>query len=137
MGSSYHQLYYHYIWGTYKRLPMIDDEIEEDLKMLITNKIKEKKSELICFGCTNDHVHLIVNQHPAISVSEMIGEIKGYSSYLISNQIHPGCGFRWQGGFGALTVSQEKLVWLTKYVENQKEHHRVNNLHLIWEKSAG
>ena len=42
MGSSYYQLYYHYIWGTYKRLPMIDNEIEEDLKMLITNKIKEK-----------------------------------------------------------------------------------------------
>ncbi len=49
--------------------------------------ISEKKSELLSFGCTSDHVHLLVRLHPAISVSEITGEVKGYSSCVIANQI--------------------------------------------------
>lgn len=123
MGSTYHQLYFHFVWSTYRRLDMITEAIEKDLKMLIRDKIIEKKSELLCFGCTSDHVHLLIRLHPAVSVSEIIGEVKGYSSYVIAYQIYPESGFRWQGGFGALTVSRSELSRLTKYIENQKEHH--------------
>jgi len=133
MGSSYHQLFYHFVWGTYKRHEMIDEEIEKVIKRLIRDKIEEKKSELLSFGCTCDHVHLLVRLHPAVSVSEIIGEIKGYSSYVISNQIYPDSGFRWQGGFGAITISKKELSRLIEYVENQKEHHKNKDLHQVWE----
>jgi putative transposase len=133
MGSSYHQLYYHFVWGTYKRYEMINKEIEKDLKRLIYDKILEKKCELLSFGCTCDHVHLLVRLHPAVNVSEIIGEVKGYSSYVISNQIYPDSGFRWQGGFGAITVSKRELSRLIEYIENQKEHHKNKDLHQIWE----
>ena len=134
MGSSYHQLFYHFVWGTYKRHEMIDAEIEKVIKRLIRDKIEEKKSELLSFGCTCDHVHLLVRLHPAVSVSEIIGEIKGYSSYVISNQIYPDSGFRWQGGFGAITISKKELSRLVQYVENQKDHHYQNNIDQKWEK---
>lgn len=94
MGSTFNQLYYHFVWGTFKRHDLIDGEIEKDLRRLINDKITEKKSELLSFGCTSDHVHLLVRLHPAISVSEIIGEVKGYSSYVIANQIYPDSGFR-------------------------------------------
>jgi len=132
MGDSYHQLFYHFVWGTYKRHELIDKDIEKDLKRLINDKILEKKSELISFGCTTDHVHLLVRLHPAASVSEIIGEVKGYSSYVVANQLYPDSGFRWQGGFGALTVSMRDLPRLMIYVENQKEHHDLNDLNQIW-----
>jgi putative transposase len=133
MGSAYHQLYFHYVWGTYKRIEMINTNIELELRKSFEDKIVEKKSEMICFGCTNDHVHLLLRQHPGVSVSEMIGEVKGYSSFVINNQIHPGCGFRWQRGFGAVTVSRKSLPRLIRYVENQKDHHGNNDLHMDWE----
>jgi REP element-mobilizing transposase RayT len=112
---------------------MIDDLIEKDLKKLIKDKITEKKSELLCFGCTADHVHLLVRLHPAVSVSEIIGETKGYTSYVISNQIHPNFDFRWQGGFGALSLSRKEIPELRRYIENQKEHHQNNKLIEKWE----
>lgn len=133
MVSAYHQLYYHLIWGTYKRQKMIDERIEKDLKRIINDKVNEKKSELLCFGCTEDHVHLLVRLHPAVSVSEIIGEVKGYTSYVIANQIHPESVFRWQGGFGALSVSRKDVSRLSRYIENQKEHHRYDNLDINWE----
>ena len=135
MGSVYHQLYFHFVWSTYRRLEMITEEIEKDLKVLIRDKIIEKNSELLCIGFTGDHVHLLVRLHPAVSVSGIIGEVKGYSSYLLVNQIYPESGFRWQGGFGALTVSRSELSRLTKYIEYQKEHHNKNDLNQDWELS--
>ncbi|MEA3479305.1 MAG: IS200/IS605 family transposase [Bacteroidota bacterium] len=133
MGSSYHQLYYHFVWGTYKRHELIDEEIEKDLERLIQDKIIENRSELLSFGCTTDHVHLLTRLHPVVSVSGIIGEVKGYSSYVMANQIHPESGFRWQGGFGALTASKRDLPGLIRYIENQKEHHNLNNLNQKWE----
>jgi len=134
VGSSYHQLYYQLVWSTYRRHELINGDMEHDLKRLIQDKLIEHKSELLSFGCTTDHVHLLVRLHPAVSVSEIIGEIKGYSSYVISNQIYPDSGFRWQGGFGALTVGEKDLPRLVQYIENQKDHHDQNNIDQKWEK---
>jgi REP element-mobilizing transposase RayT len=76
-----------------------------------------------------------VRLHPAVSVSEIIGEVKGYSSYVISNQIQPQSDFRWQGGFGALSVSGNDIPRLGQYIRNQKKHHENNDLHVDWELS--
>ena len=133
MGSTYHQLNYHFVWGTYKRHKLIDAKIEKDLKRLIYDKIIENKSEPLCFGCTTDHIHLLVRLHPAVSVSGIIGEVNGYSSYVIANRIHLESGFRWQGGFGALTISGDDLPRLIQYISNQKKHHGDNSLDQKWE----
>jgi len=128
MGSSYHQPYYHLVWSTYRRHQLINAGMEHDLKRLIKDKIIEHKSELLSFGCTMDHVHLLIRLHPAVSVSGIVGEVKGYSSYTLANQINPESGFRWQGGFGALTVSKRDLPRLITYIDKQKEHHDQNNI---------
>lgn len=133
MRSLYHQLYFHLVWGTYKRLKMIDQKLEPILIQLIKDKIREKGADLLCFGCTEDHVHLLVRTISSLRVSDLIGEIKGYSSYVISNQIQPEIGFRWQGGYGVMTFAEQDLPRLINYVRNQKEHHRNDDLHLQWE----
>ncbi|HDN04543.1 MAG TPA: IS200/IS605 family transposase [Chloroflexi bacterium] len=134
MGSSYHQLYYHLVWSTYRRHELINVEMEQDLKRLIQDKIIEHKSELLSFGCTTDHVHLLVRLHLAVCVSGIVGEIKGYSSYVLANRIYPDSGFRWQGGFGALSVSEKDLPRLAQYIKNQKDHHCQNDIDQKWEK---
>ena len=133
MRSLYHQLYFHFVWGTYKRQKMIDQSLEPILKRLVKDKIREKGADLLCFGCTEDHIHLLVRAIPSISVSDLIGEIKGYSSYVISNKIQSEPGFRWQGGYGVMTFSEKDLPWLIKYVRNQKEHHKIEDLQPQWE----
>ena len=133
MGSAYHQLFFHFVWGTYQRLDMIDERTEKVLRKLIKDKVIEKLSELLCFGSTTDHIHLLVRMHPSISVSELIGEIKGYSSYIITNRMGVDYGLRWQGGYGALTVSQKEIPWLIQYINHQKEHHCFDDISKKWE----
>jgi REP element-mobilizing transposase RayT len=136
MGSSFLQLYYHVVWTTYKRFQWIDEEIEKDLRKLIKERISGAKSELLAFGCTSDHVHLIFKLHPTVSIAVIVGEIKGYTSYVISNLIKPDLGFRWQGGYGAFTVSRWDLTKVIKYINNQKEHHKQDTLIQEWELSV-
>jgi len=133
MGSSYHQLYYHFVWTTYKRNCWIDKEIEKNLEILIRDKVSSMKSELMAFGCTGDHVHLLVKLHPSVSLSRIVGEVKGYTSYVIANQIKSSVGFCWQGGYGAFSVSSWDLPRTIKYIHNQKEHHQQKSLIQEWE----
>jgi putative transposase len=69
-----------------------------------------------------------VRLHPAVSVSDIIGDVKVYSSYITSNQIYPDSGFHWQGGYSALPFSKKELSRLIHYIEKQKEHHNQQNL---------
>ena len=130
MGSSYLQIYIHIIWSTYKRVEMIDYELEQYLTELIEAKLNEYKSRLIAKGCSSDHIHILVNHHPAVSISKLIGELKGYTSYMIANKIYPDSGFRWQRGYGVMSVSRSDIARLTKYINNQRAHHKSNNLEL-------
>jgi REP element-mobilizing transposase RayT len=87
----------------------------------------------MAFGCTSDHVHLLVKLHPAVSLSVIVGEIKGYTSYVIANQIRPELGFRWEGGYGAFSISSWDLPKIIKYLDNQKEYHQQNSVIREWE----
>lgn len=42
--------------------------------------------------------------------------------------------FKWQGGYGALTIGDRSLETVTEYATKQKEHHRENKLIVVYEK---
>lgn len=132
MRSTYLRLYVHFVWSTWKRQEFIDKDLELILYRLINDKVIENKSRLLAFGCTSDHVHLLVKIHPTMSVSKIVKEIKGYSSFTIANKIRPGSYFRWQSGNGAMTISQSDITRLTNYINNQKEHHNINQMDDMW-----
>ena len=100
---------------------------------LISDRIHEHKCQLLKIGGTEDHIHLLVDMHPSTCVSNLVKSIKGFSSYSISNKIRPGSFFKWQGGYGAMTVSQNDISILSKYIANQKTHHSQKSIDSRWE----
>jgi REP element-mobilizing transposase RayT len=112
---------------------MIDDDLDPVLRNLIRDKIHEHNCNLLAVGAMPDHIHLLVSLHPSVDIAKFVGEIKGYSSYVISNKVRPDSGFRWQTGYGAMSVSKSDLSRLIKYINNQKEHHSSNELIETWE----
>jgi REP element-mobilizing transposase RayT len=71
----------------------------------------------------HDHVHLLVRVHPSIAVARLVGEAKGFSSYLVTHQLAPGQFFRWQEGYYAMAVPGADLAAVAHYVNTQPEHH--------------
>ena len=135
MRSSYNKLFVHIVWSTWKRWNLIHPKIESNLQKILKSKTEEKKSQLIMFGCTENHVHLLVQIHPTICVSDLVKHLKGSSSYLISQGLSRNEFFRWQGGYAAITVSPQLISAISKYIAKQKEHHQNETLNSHWEVS--
>jgi putative transposase len=73
---------------------------------------------------TEDHVHMLLQIEPTVTISDFVGKIKGASSYEINRKLGRNT-LHWQRGYGVVSFARLNLPGLKKYVENQKEHHSV------------
>jgi putative transposase len=124
MGTrARHEVFVHLVWGTLGRAPVITAATEGELHRVIGAKCGELGCTLRAIGGTADHVHLLVQLLPAVSVAELVGAAKGASSHAMNNRLAPGAAFRWQHGYGAFSVSGADLSAVARYVIDQKQHH--------------
>lgn len=134
MPTSYNRVFIHLIWGTWDRLPLISEQIKTRLYAALATKCREHKCVPLAIGGVENHVHLLVELYSTISVADLVKELKGASSHLITHEIAPGEFFKWQGSYGAISVNPEELNIVERYIQNQKPHHAENKLILAWEK---
>jgi hypothetical protein len=57
-----------------------------------------------------------------IPLSKVVEEVKKGSSKWLKTQGVPA--FAWQAGYGAFSVSASQVDAVSRYIENQEEHHR-------------
>ncbi len=136
MRSPFTQLYLHCVWSTWDRLPLITPQIEQAVYAAIQAKCKELGCEILALGGAADHVHLLIRHPATLTVADLMKEVKGASSHLVTHQIAPGGFFKWQGAYGAFSVSKRLVPEIKTYVERQKEHHSTNSLELELEQVA-
>ena len=115
--------YYHLVWATKNREPMITAEIEPRLYAYMVNKAAELGVFIYEINGWTDHVHLIAAIPPQVSVSDTVKNIKGATSHDL-NQQRLDFHFAWQRGYGVLTLGQRQKPEAEAYVRRQKDHHR-------------
>ena len=125
MPQSLAQLYTHLIFSTKNRVPMISNEIQEDLRAYLGGILRELNSPAITAGVVKDHVHLLYRHSKNISLAKLVEEVKKSSSKWIKTKGNTYNKFFWQNGYGAFSVSASKLDAVTHYIQNQEDHHRV------------
>lgn len=99
-------------------------EIEDGLFGYLHGIVEINKSKLILANGTANYVHLLISLGKVISISELVGDIKRDSSVWIKTQDSQFKSFHWQEGYGAFSVGQTQVKDVTKYITNQKEHHK-------------
>ena len=85
----YWKLYYHFIWGTKNRLPLIDSAIEPELYRAVAAKVKDMDGFVHAIGGIEDHVHLAVSVPPRVAPAKFIGDVKGNSSHYVNHSSNP------------------------------------------------
>src|SRR5262249_14856031 len=115
---------YHFVWATWNRESLLKDEIERHAYVLIREQCEKLKCTVHALGGIEDHVHLLVDLPRTITISDFMESVKGCSSRAI-NEAHetPTWSFKWQGGYGAITVSPSHKRLITNYIQNQRRHH--------------
>ena len=72
---------------------------------------------------------------PAVSVSNLIKQIKGTSSRLVQRELRPGEFFKWQGSYGAFSIAETHIEAVRRYIRRQEEHHRTGRLNATLERT--
>src|SRR5687767_5686962 len=116
MRAPYTQLYVHCVWATWDRLPLITPQIEARLYACIAAKCRDLKCEVLAIGGDMDHVHVLVELPSVLSIAILMKEIKGASSHFMTHEVTRDREFKWQGGYGAFTVSHNGVNKVKEYV---------------------
>ncbi|MEO1373162.1 MAG: IS200/IS605 family transposase [Cyanobacteria bacterium J06635_10] len=133
MPRNFTQLYLHSVWATWDRLPLVTPDIQDIIYAAIAKQCRDLGCTVIAIGGIANHVHLFTSFLPNLTISELIGKVKGSSSHLITHEVKPNNFFKWQGGYGAFTVSRNGIERVKHYIENQAIHHRQETLISEWE----
>ena len=136
MRAPYTQLYLHLVWATWDRLPLITEAVQARLYAAIAEKCREFKCVPLAIGGMPDHVHLLVRFHTTTAIADLVKEVKGASSHLVTHEITPGQFFKWQGAYGAFTLRKGEVSSVKNYIERQREHHAKDDLWADWEQTA-
>jgi putative transposase len=84
---------------------------------------RNNDSVLLAAGGTADHVHILISLSKAVTLVELMMNLKRDASKWIK-QSQPGLGdFAWQDGYFAFSIGESGVGPLRKYIAGQKEHH--------------
>ena len=101
----------------------ITEEVETRLVPYMGGIIKVKGCVLIQGGCSDDHVHLLIQLHPRNSLEDLMRSIKGSSSRWVGQMWPELTGHSWQHGYGAISIPGASVETIARYIRGQRGHH--------------
>ncbi|RUT79701.1 IS200/IS605 family transposase [Ancylomarina longa] len=125
--SSYRQIYYHIIFRTKKSGKILPLSHIEKLFAYIFGIIKQKGCHLYRINGMQDHIHILSDLHPSISLADFMREIKTSSSVWLKQQTEFSDFKGWADGYAALTVSYGDKDDVLNYIKNQQNHHQTES----------
>ena len=133
----YWQLFYHLVWSTKNREPMLTPRVKKEVYGYLVGKATGLSGMVYTIDGTVDHVHMVVAIPPAISVAKFVGQIKGVASTRLNQSPVRSEHFEWQNEYGAFSFDAKRLPNFISYVERQEEHHAAGKVIPILERMAG
>jgi REP element-mobilizing transposase RayT len=121
MSLTFSKNHQHIIFSTKERQKIIVKQVQTELWAYIAGTCKKLEMNALAIGGTDDHVHVLLDLPPRISVAQAMLAIKSNSSRWMKERVN---GFSWQEGYGAFSVSASNVAAVEKYVFNQEQHHR-------------
>lgn len=132
----YWRLHYHLVWATWKREWLLDDARTSLMRAVIYHKAKELGLLVHAVGSVEDHVHVVVSIPPKRAVADAVRHFKGASSYAFNHTLESQTVFKWQEGYGAISLGQRSLRPAVAYANNQIEHHRAGTTVAFYERCS-
>lgn len=124
--SCFHKIFLHIVFTTKYRRGVLTKEILDRMKELFTETLLEWEGELLEFNGEDDHVHLMISITPKMSISNLIGKLKGKSSYFIRREFWEhvkkklwGKHF-WSPSYCVVSCGGAPLELVKAYVEEQR-----------------
>ena len=121
---SHWRLFYHFVWTTKKREPLLPPAIELRVHGFLRAEAAKMQAPMCYVGGTIDHIHILLLMSKNFALCKLIEMVKKESSKWIKSQTPVLRNFYWQSGYAAFSVSESAAESVSTYIENQEAHHR-------------
>lgn len=122
-GTTIYACEYHIIWCTKYRRAVLSPEIQERLKGLIFEQQEVYQYIVREVESMPDHIHLLASIPPDVSVTSVIGKIKGYTAKVLRSEFSTltrRLPCLWTRSKFVASVGSVSIEVLKQYIENQK-----------------
>ena len=113
----YYRLFYHMVWATKNREPLITLEIEPIIYSLLRTKAIGLGGTVFALNGMAEHVHMVGSIPPKIAVATFIGQVKGVTSAKYNKQYRKRPLFYWQEEYSVFSFGGKRLPYVINYVE--------------------
>ena len=77
------------VFVTKYRRKVFTKDVLDDMRGIFESVCTDFEAQLVEFDGEHDHVHLLVNYPPKVSISKLVNSLKGVSSRMIRKKITP------------------------------------------------
>ena len=125
MAQSLSRLWTHLTFSTKDRNPFLADKVvRAEMHAYLAQMLRAHDCETRIVGGVDDHVHALFALSRKYAIASVVKEVKRTSSTWIKQMSRRLARFYWQAGYAAFSVSHSNLDAVTRYIENQEEHHK-------------
>ena len=124
MAGTFTQIYIQSIFAVKGRNNLLRKPWCDEVFKYISGIIKNKGHKPIIVNGVGDHVHAFIGLKPAMSISDLLRDVKNNSSNFINDNPWVRGKFSWQKGYGAFSYGHSQIEMIYNYIKNQEEHHR-------------
>ena len=121
-----HRMLYHIVWIPKYRKRVLEGALAKRLKALLSECADVNRWRIDELNIQRDHVHMLIQLRPDMSVSKAVQLLKGKSSYIIRRDFPHLEEFFWgkaesfwADGFFVETVGQVNEAKIKEYIRNQ------------------
>lgn len=122
MSDSHVVVRIHLVFSTKERRTSIPVEMQARLWAYMHGIVKNLGCTAVEIGGMPDHVHLLIEISPKVTVSELAQKVKANSSRWMHENERPL--FAWQAGYATFSVSESHMQPVRAYIRAQAEHHK-------------
>lgn len=122
-NKAVYNLGYHLIWCPKYRRPVLVEEVEKRLIVLLLQKAKEIFIEIQSISILPDHVHLFVKCSPVDSPHWIVQQLKGYTSRILRQEfatLRTRIPTLWTRSYYCESVGHISETTVKKYIDDQK-----------------
>lgn len=118
--------YLHLVFVTKYRRGVFTQDMLADMKDIFHETCEQMDCELLEFGGEDDHVHLMLTFPPKLAISNLVGKLKGKSSYTLRKTYWEHLKKKlwgdhlWSQSYCSVTCGGAPLEQVKKYIENQR-----------------
>lgn len=122
-------MHVHLVFVTKYRRGVFTKEILDRLHPIFSSVCTDFEAELVEFDGEDDHVHLLVNYPPKVTVSKLVNSLKGVSSLLIRKMDFPSIKKKlwgnalWSPSYFAASCGGATIAVIRAYIEQQRTPH--------------